>query len=213
MSGADNEQASEMRKQPAPADLDAPSNQLTDPLIDKEIFETSEIAYLGGTIDISERNTMKRLLFRITRGKAMLQTFPLEVSDRDVLMKDDFHKRRLGYIVLFEDSPTMRRIVTKACQSFLGPVFETTMRSIQEDLRTARAQKEQMRGIIVESKRRFVEYLKDWNPLQGSDGVSVVQVYKQILVREKTIYRTLNMFKECNSLLVGLVWVPAKYES
>jgi len=155
---------------------------------------------------------MKRLLFRVTRGKAMLQTFPLEVSDQDVLMKDDFHTSRLGYIVLFEDQPVLRRTVLKTCQSFLGPVFETPMRNIMDELRTAKAYKAQMRDIIVTSKRQTAEWMNNWNPLKGNGNVSVVQVYKQFLVREKTIYKTLNMFKQCNSLLVGLVWVPAKYE-
>ena len=45
----------------------------------------SNIVYLGGSILASEEFTLKRLLFRVTRGKAVLQTFPMEVEDKDVL--------------------------------------------------------------------------------------------------------------------------------
>jgi len=45
----------------------------------------SNIVYLGGSILASEEFTLKRLLFRCTRGKAVLSTFPLEVEDKDVL--------------------------------------------------------------------------------------------------------------------------------
>jgi V-type H+-transporting ATPase subunit a len=55
--------------------------------------------------------------------------------------------------------------------------------------------------------------MTDYNPLKGADDVSLIQVYKQFINKEKTIYRTLNTFAERNALLVGLVWIPTKYEA
>lgn len=37
---------------------------------------------------------------------------------------------------------------------------------------------------------------------------SLIPVYKQFVSREKTIYRALNMAKECATFSIGLVWVP-----
>mmetsp|Transcript_20028 Transcript_20028/g.14518 ORF Transcript_20028/g.14518 Transcript_20028/m.14518 type:complete len:177 (+) Transcript_20028:284-814(+) len=73
----------------------------------------SSIVYLGGSINASEEFTLKRLLFRTTRGKAVLQTFPIEVSDDDVLHGEQFHESIRGYIVLFEDVPSVRRAVQR----------------------------------------------------------------------------------------------------
>jgi len=156
---------------------------------------------------------MKRLLFRATRGKAIFQTFPLEIEEADVLRNDDFHTRRLGYIVIFEEGSLIRRVVTRVCESFIGPVFETSFSQAMQELSIARAQKEQLRSLIMESKQNFVDYLNRYNPLRGMESLSIIQVYKQFLIKEKTVYKTLNMFKNCNSLLVGLVWVPSKYET
>lgn len=94
----------------------------------------------------------------------------------------------------------------------MSQVFETTLHTVENDLATAMEQKDQLRDIIVKSKDQFSNYLKDYNPLKGADDVSLLQVYKHFILREKAIYRTLNMFKSCNTLAVGLIWVPAKFE-
>jgi V-type H+-transporting ATPase subunit a len=39
--------------------------------------------------------------------------------------------------------------------------------------------------------------------------VSYIPIYKMIVSKEKVILRTLSMFKNCGTYLVGLVWVPA----
>ena len=64
--------------------------------------------------------------------------------------------------------------------------------------------------MISRSRSEFVDYLNVYNPLKDADDVSLVMVYKQFLTKDQIIYRTLNMFKLCNRLLVGLVWVPSK---
>ena len=52
-------------------------NELEERLIDNEIIEATGLAIIGGTILSTEENTLKRLLFRSTRGKAMLHTFDI----------------------------------------------------------------------------------------------------------------------------------------
>ena len=52
-------------------------NELEERLIDNETIEATGLAIIGGTILSTEENTLKRLLFRSTRGKAMLHTFDI----------------------------------------------------------------------------------------------------------------------------------------
>ena len=47
--------------------------------------------------------------------------------------------------------------------------------------------------------------------MKDEEDVSNIMVYKQFLNKDQIIYSTLNMFKS-SSLLVVLVWVPAKYK-
>ena len=58
----------------------------------------------------------------------------------------------------------------------------------------------------------FVEYLTQYNPLKGQEDISLILVYKYFIEKEKEVYKTLNMFKECGGLFVGLMWIPLKYE-
>ena len=63
------------------------------------------------------------------------------------------------------------------------------------------------------SRATFIHYLESNNPLKGQENVSLVQVYKKIILKEKTIYNILNSFKVHRSLLVGLIWIPSKMET
>ncbi len=75
---------------------------LNQPLISQEILETTQIVYLGGVIDTREVLTMKKLLFRATRGKAILTTFELLVEEQDQVRGENFAERLMGYVVMFE---------------------------------------------------------------------------------------------------------------
>jgi hypothetical protein len=65
-------------------------DSISQPLIPQEILDTTQIVYFGGVIDAKEILTMKKLLFRSTRGKAVLSTFDLAVSDDDRVRGEDF---------------------------------------------------------------------------------------------------------------------------
>ena len=98
--------------------------------MDNDTIEATGLAVIGGTILLQEENTLKRLLFRSTRGKAMLHTFDIEIDQKDVLIEKDDHAPKMrGYFVLFEDGP-LRRPITKVCKSFMNAVYETGLKSV-----------------------------------------------------------------------------------
>ena len=68
------------------------SAKINESLINQEVLDASNICYLGGTLDAKEGITLKRLLFRSTRGRAILTTFELDVAEEDVLRGDNYHK-------------------------------------------------------------------------------------------------------------------------
>lgn len=41
----------------------------------------------------------------------------------------------------------------------------------------------------------FVDYLTQYNPMEGSDDISTILVYKHFIQKEKEVYKTLNMLK------------------
>lgn len=103
----------------------------------------------------------------------------------------------------------MRKIVERVCQSFIvgenNRLFEVNPKTVSQDLKQTFAQKCQLRDLIAHSKQTFFNYLSNYN----QDNYSIIQVYKQFINKEKTIYKALNMFKDCGKHLVGIVWVPS----
>lgn len=76
------------------------------------------MVYYGGVIRAEEVQTLKRLLFRASRGKVLLTTFDMEVDPEDQVRGENFHLTMVGYIIMFEQSKPMQNIVERVCQSF-----------------------------------------------------------------------------------------------
>jgi hypothetical protein len=88
--------------------------------------------------------TLKRLLFRATRGRAILNTFSLEIDAEDIMRGENFHNETIGYIVLVEDNGPLRKVVERVCNSFsteTSKVFMINPRSVQADIKEITAQK------------------------------------------------------------------------
>lgn len=121
--------------------------------------------YYGGVVDQRDILTLKKLLFRSTRGRAILSTFELRVDPEDIIRGEDFHKTLVGYLVMFEGGP-LHRIVERICQSFNSQenrlAFEITPRSVASDLKGVISAKNDLRELIVTSKQTFFEYLSQY---------------------------------------------------
>ena len=206
------------KEKPTGADLEAKvlqnQNQVQDSLLQNDTLVESSVKVMGGTVPKAEVQMLKKLLFRATRGRALLSTFALEIDSTDQMNAYDFgFDNNLGYIILFEESLNIGRIVMKICSSFQADLFETTISGCHQELQQAIEQKESSRKLIAESRAMFISVLKNFNPLDDEDAVSLLMVYKQCVAKDQIIYRTLNMFKECKTFLVGMFWVPTKVKS
>ena len=109
---------------------------------------------------------------------------------------------------MFEGGP-MQRIVERVCSTF-NPgearcTFEIVPRSVNSELLQAIAAKNQLRELITKSKQTFYDYLTAY---VDQEGFSLIKIYRQVVMRERTICKLLNMFKKSGTLLVALAWIP-----
>lgn len=81
-------------------------------------FENTKLVYFGGTIEEKDTMRLKKMLFRSTRGKAIMTTFPLAIEDADKMRNDTFHTENSGYYVLIEDTGTLVEVVRRVCKTF-----------------------------------------------------------------------------------------------
>jgi len=69
---------------------------------------------MAGSIRDGEQERMNRMLFRVTRGKALTYF--------EDYMQDD--ERKVTYMVVYQDGEVIRDRVQKICDSFMGQRFE-----------------------------------------------------------------------------------------
>ena len=81
-------------------------------------MEATNIVYYGGTVSKDSIHALRRILFRSTRGRAIVNSFDLIVKEADILQGDTYHLDRTGYTVMVEDNAIIRRVVERVCQSF-----------------------------------------------------------------------------------------------
>lgn len=70
----------------------------------------------------------------------MIYTFDLVLAEEDTLMNHGDAKT-VGYYILFRENDSLRKVVTRICHSFLGYVFETSLKTCAEDRLKALQQK------------------------------------------------------------------------
>ena len=73
------------------------------------------VSYIGGTIKASEAERFKRLLFRITRGKAFTRFEEIHYSPADLLKGMKPYPEKLSFIVMFEEGSYLKDRVSKVC--------------------------------------------------------------------------------------------------
>lgn len=74
-----------------------------------------KIAYIGGTIRKTDQMSLKKLVFRATRGKAFTHFFPLNISPEDRMRDVRDHIDKVVYIVVFVEGVHMRDRISKIC--------------------------------------------------------------------------------------------------
>lgn len=147
--------------------------------------QPSAFRIIGGSVKQTEVQMLKKLIFRGTRGKALVHTFDLNLDISDVLNNKSFNFESFeGYMIIFDDTTGIGATISKICNSFQADVFETSLNSVTEELVQARSQKERIRTLISKSRAQFVNYLNVYNPLKDADDVSLVLVYKQFLAKD-----------------------------
>jgi hypothetical protein len=86
------------------------------------------ITNIAGTIEVSEKERLKRLLFRATRGKALIffQDIVNDPNAPNAKAIAKFSKliNKAVYIVVFQDGPQIRQRIMRICDSFMGQRFD-----------------------------------------------------------------------------------------
>lgn len=162
------------------------------------------VAHMTGTILQNEKSRMQRLIFRATRGTAMVCFRDIQKPIIDYKGSRQF---KCVYVIIFQQGDYFEQKLIRIADSFLGNRFQVNQDNYEEELNDAKRNLKDIKGMAKTCYTQIESYLKSVNTLEGSH-VSKIQLYKLYLVKEKGIYETINKMKHGHNFFFGAFWIP-----
>jgi V-type H+-transporting ATPase subunit a len=153
------------------------------------------LSSLAGIINRGEAQRMKRIIFRASRGNALVHTIPVEKSIReysgDETLKD-------VYIITFQEGETLRAKLTRVWESFNTDSFQLPTGGYHEKLQDVQNKIKETKKLISTTTNEMKLYLsKVWkldDRILAALGVSRLSLYKILAEYDRAIYTNLNKF-------------------
>ncbi len=86
---------------------------IREPLI--KINDVSNMAIIGGTVNLTDQKALEKMVFRTTKGHALLNKFAIEIESKNQFRKDNFPKNMVGFIIVFNDIGLWRQKLLNVC--------------------------------------------------------------------------------------------------
>lgn len=144
-------------------------------------------APIVGTIQQSEEERLKKLIFRASRGKAYTQFFNLSEKIYD------YYGRELNvsvYFVVFPlGSSFLKERLRKVCESFMGEKYELprTKDEIFDRLSKSKNALDNLFNTLEFTIDNFKKYLVSIQHSTYANGHSILQVYKMYLKKARGV--------------------------
>lgn len=168
---------------------------------------------IAGVIDSVEVERLKRLVFRVTKGKSFV--FTHDFVDQAAANDQISRPVKSVYIIMYWDGELIRDKILRICDSFHGNRYEVPeMSQINEEIHKITQSINDARNVYHQTRNSLTEQLMIFNKLdandQQDDEISTIYIYKMFLAKEKAMYQTLNMMKMQNATFIGYFWAPAE---
>ena len=64
---------------------------------------------------MKDQKALEKMVFRTTKGHALLTKFEIKIEQKDKFRKDNFPNNMIGYIIVFNDIGLWRQKVLSVC--------------------------------------------------------------------------------------------------
>mmetsp|Transcript_52719 Transcript_52719/g.60329 ORF Transcript_52719/g.60329 Transcript_52719/m.60329 type:complete len:856 (+) Transcript_52719:139-2706(+) len=175
---------------------------------------TFSLTNIAGVIPVSESLRLKKMIFRATRGKTLVI-----VDDETESMPDYKEGEKIEkavFMIIFRSGlhDVIRKKVLQICNAFGLNTFELADSRHHMQNRLAEVDRflVEQQNVIDSTRRNQIEdILKRFS--SKVCGVSLIEMYSLFVLKEKTIYHTLNKFQTSGSIFHGYCWVPKQREA
>lgn len=127
-----------------------------------------KITHIAGTIEVEEKDRLKRLLFRATRGKALTFFEDFKIDAAKGISSSQKLLNKSVYIVVFQEGRQIREKIMRICDSFMGQRFDVpAVHNIRAKIEEVKRNIEESRLLNKTSRNQLKEYLKSINHMHS----------------------------------------------
>lgn len=157
--------------------------------IHKSLMDAHEITigHVAGTILREEQERFHKMIFRVTRGNAIV-TF--KEFTKPVI--DYFGKRQMKtvYVIIFQEGEFIREKIIRICDSFMGQRFEIPYGGFTGKLRELELKIRDAKKLFsVNSKIRT--FLSKTNTVENEESSALI-IHEWYTIKERAIFSTLD---------------------
>ncbi|CAD8156140.1 unnamed protein product [Paramecium pentaurelia] len=183
--------------------------------------------YLVGVVDRLEANRFKRMVFRASKGNAWIVLSDIEYSridaslesvnlDSDKSAAKNLEKQRTVFLIVYTGGGQdfLRAKLNKICDSFNCAKFVLpddpqllVQKTLELDLSLDECDN-LLRLTTVKIKELLLEYAQ----IQPQLKISLLEMSKLLMVKEKALYTNLNYLYQKERIYIGFFWAPKHVE-
>eukprot|EP01006_Ploeotia_vitrea_P050333 TRINITY_DN67445_c6_g4_i1.p1 TRINITY_DN67445_c6_g4~~TRINITY_DN67445_c6_g4_i1.p1 ORF type:complete len:915 (+),score=490.58 TRINITY_DN67445_c6_g4_i1:117-2861(+) len=163
-------------------------------------------SYTCGVVNIAQQPTFERMLFRVSRGNAIVRFFDIDEPLRDSKTGELVHKSVFCVVTIGQE---LKRRIAKMAVFCNASIYQVPPARDQydEEIRTLQGQVSDMREVLSRTVGTVVELL---SRVAHNDGASPLRDWQVALKKEKSICDAL---KKCHFYLTYITiegWCPAE---
>jgi len=187
------------------------NNQIIDnEEVNENLIYNNEINYISAICKNTDEIKIKRMIFRISRGRAIPTFFDIDFSKGTTgKYFEDYLKDSKIIVIVFQGNYLIEKI-KNILKIFNVNIYEVpdpeTIPETLERLNTDIIDKERL---IIESENTFLNMI-DEKIMNRNPFLSLYSLYRTFFKREKLIYNNLNKCIYEGYFIIGEVWIPEK---
>jgi len=195
----------------------------------------NNLNFMAGTINIGDELKMKRMIFRVSRGRALTTFYDFEMNQNEYFyclpikkrgpkMLEDINifsnnmfdygsviKKKI-FNIMFPggDENILLNKILKVCEIFQASRFNIPRNSeIIEELNKIESDVSDKKNLLLNIEKNINDIIVGSSSFENKPNIKY-NMYKLYYLQEKLIYSTLNKCKLLGNFLDGEVWIPTK---
>jgi V-type H+-transporting ATPase subunit a len=183
-----------------------------------QTYELSHVrlGHIIGSLNAKDSLIFRRLIFRSTRGNALMQLEPMNlvsVKEKEI--------PKTSFVITFQEGAAIREKLERISKAFGARLYELPTENVNYLLKDIDEKIRDTKRLLKGSNKELKSYLVKINDLESRRklggnspfyGISTLPMYRMVIQIEEEIYRNMNCLKSVDNgnIKYGFVWSKIK---